>query len=216
MRTLLLAAACALVLLPAGAERLRGDYVEARTCSVYAGGCHYSGEYVTAGREALLFWHVREGKWNGHDLSGLSVLVAVVADNNLAEPSARRQSVVYLDARASASQREAFLQMLRRHSAGVLGEVRAVKSAAISYTSQGNLLTVEAPGVATLQVSRYPCKHCVQPHQVWYQPLTSVRGAEVASAKRAAYVDRILGTVWQRGEENSAFVAEFEIPASSR
>ncbi|MDW8105799.1 MAG: DUF1326 domain-containing protein [Armatimonadota bacterium] len=211
MRRLLLATVFTLLFLPADAQTLRGDYVEARTCSVYAGGCHYSGEYVTAGREALLFWHVREGSWNGVNLSGLSVLVAVVADNNLAEPSARRESVIYVDARASQAQRAAISQLLSRRYAQVLGDVRAVKSTAIHYSRQGALITVDVPGVAALQVSRYPCKHCVQPHQVWYQPLTPVKGAEVASAKRAAYLDRLLGSVWQRGEENSAFVAEFEI-----
>ncbi|GBC96859.1 hypothetical protein HRbin16_02670 [bacterium HR16] len=211
MRTTLCAVLLALLVLPAGAQTLRGDYAEARTCSVYAGGCHYSGEYVTAGREALLFWHIREGSWNGVNLSGVSVLAAVVADNNLAEPSARRQSVIYVDARASKAQREAVAQLLSLHYAGVLGDVQAVKSIAIRYTQEERQITVDAPGVATLHLSRYPCKRCVQPHQVWYQPLTPVAGAEVASAKLAAYRDRRLGTVWQRSEENSAFVGEFEL-----
>jgi len=167
MRTTLCAVLLALLILPAGAQTLRGDYAEARTCSVYAGGCHYSGEYVTAGREALLFWHIREGSWNGVNLSGVSVLAAVVADNNLAEPSARRQSVIYVDARASKAQREAVAQLLSRHYAGVLGEVQAVKSIAIRYTQEERQITVDAPGVATLHLSRYPCKRCVQPHQVW-------------------------------------------------
>ena len=211
MRALLVASLFALFILPAGAQTLRGDYVEARTCSVYAGGCHYSGEYVTTGREALLFWHIREGSWNGMNLSGLSVLAAVVADNNLAEPSARRQSVIYVDARADKAQREAVAQLLSRHYAGVLGEVQAVKSVALRYTQRDKQIAIDAPGVATLHLSRYPCKGCVQPHQVWYQPLASLTEAEVASVKRAAYRDRQLGTVWQRGEENSAFVGEFEV-----
>lgn len=211
MRTTLLAGLLALSLLPVSAQTLRGDYVEARTCSVYAGGCHYSGEYVTAGREALLFWHAREGSWNGVNLSGLSVLAAVVADNNLAEPSAQRKSVIYVDARASKAQREAIAQLLSRHYTRVLGSVQGVKSVVIRYSQQDKQITVDAPGVATLHLSRYPCKHCVQPHQVWYQPLTPIAEIEVASAKLAAYHDRWLGTVWQRGEENSAFVGEFEI-----
>ncbi|MGC8784961.1 MAG: DUF1326 domain-containing protein [Armatimonadota bacterium] len=211
MRTTLLAALLALLVLPAGAQTVRGDYAEARTCSVYAGGCHYSGEYVTAGREALLFWHIREGSWNSVNLSGVSALAAVVADNNLAEPSARRQSVIYVDVRADKAQREAVAQLLSRYYAGVLGEVQAVKPVAIRYTRQDKQIAIDAPGVATLHLSRYPCKGCVQPHQIWYQPLAPVTDAEVASVKLAAYRDRRLGTVWQRGEENSAFVGEFEV-----
>lgn len=201
----------ALSVLSVGAQTLRGDYAEARTCSVYAGGCHYSGEYVTAGREALLFWHIREGQWNGVDVGGLSVIAAVVANNNLAEPSAVRKSVLYIDARATQPQRKALTSLFSRHYANLLGDIRAVKTVPIRYTREDNQVTVDAPGVATLHISRYPCKHCVQPHQVWYHPLVPIAEAEVASAKRTAYLDRQLGTVWQRGEENNVFVGEFAI-----
>ncbi|MEJ5252681.1 MAG: DUF1326 domain-containing protein [Chthonomonadetes bacterium] len=211
MRNILFVLLLALLVLPAGAQTLRGDYAEARTCSVYAGGCHYSGEYVTAGREALVFWHIREGRWNGVDLSGLSVLAAVVAEDNLAEPSARRRSVLYLDSRATAPQRKALAELFAKQYASLLGEISAVKTVSIRYTREDRQITVDAPGVATLNISRYPCKHCVQPHQVWYQPLVPIAEAEVASAKLAAYRDRQLGTVWQRGEENSVFVGEFTL-----
>ena len=33
---------------------LRGDYVEVRTASVFAGACHYNGEVVTTGRDAMM------------------------------------------------------------------------------------------------------------------------------------------------------------------
>ena len=46
---------------PAFAAGISGDYVEARSCNVFVGACHYSGEYMTAGREALLVWHVSRG-----------------------------------------------------------------------------------------------------------------------------------------------------------
>lgn len=211
MRHILVVGLLALSVLPVRAQTLRGDYAEARTCSVYAGGCHYSGEYVTAGREALLFWHIREGQWNGVDLGGLSVIIAVVADNNLAEPSTQRKSVLYIDARATQPQRKALTSLFCERYANLLGDIRAVKAVPIRYTREDKQVTVDAPGVATLHISRYPCKHCVQPHQVWYQPLVSIADAEVASAKHTAYLDRQLGTVWQRGEENSVFVGEFAI-----
>lgn len=211
MRHILLTGLLAFSVLSAGAQTLRGDYVEARTCSVYAGGCHYSGEYVTAGREALLFWHIREGQWNGVDVGGLSVIIAVVANNNLAEPSTRRKSVLYLDARATQPQRKALASLFRERYANLLGDIRAVKAVPIRYTREDKQMTVDAPGVATLHISRYPCKHCLQPHQVWYQPLVPIADAEVASAKHTTYLDRQLGTVWQRGEENNVFVGEFAV-----
>ncbi len=211
MKTVLAVLFGTLCILPVQAQSVSGDYLEARTCSVYAGGCHYSGEYVTAGREALVFWHIREGKWDGVDISGLSVLAAIVADNNLAEPSARKKSALYVDARASEAQKQALTRLFSTRHRDLLGDIRSVKTVTIRYTREDRQVIVDVPGVANLQVSRYPCKHCVQPHQVWYQPLIPVREAEVASARLWAYRDRQLGTVWQRGEENSVFVGEFRV-----
>src|SRR5687767_3291066 len=64
---------------------LRGDYVEVRTASVFAGACHYNGEVVTTGRDALMAWNVTSGKWQGVDLSGVRVMAIVSADANLSE-----------------------------------------------------------------------------------------------------------------------------------
>ncbi len=36
---------------------LTGDYVEARTASVFAGACHFNGEVVTTGRDAVMAWN---------------------------------------------------------------------------------------------------------------------------------------------------------------
>src|SRR5687767_11175075 len=45
---------------------MRGEYVEVRTASVFAGACHYNGEVVTTGRDALMAWNVTSG--NGRTL----------------------------------------------------------------------------------------------------------------------------------------------------
>ena len=49
----------------AEANNLRGDYVEARTASVFAGACHYNGELTTTGRDALMAWNITAGSWDG-------------------------------------------------------------------------------------------------------------------------------------------------------
>ena len=71
---------------------LRGDYVEVRTASVFAGACHYNGEVVTTGRDAMMAWKVTSGKWQGVDLSGVRVMAIVSADANLGESNAARRS----------------------------------------------------------------------------------------------------------------------------
>src|SRR5712691_975477 len=71
---------------------IRGDYVEVRTASVFAGACHYNGEVTTTGRDALMAWNVKSGQWRGIDLAGVRVVAIVSAEVNLSEDNAARQS----------------------------------------------------------------------------------------------------------------------------
>src|SRR5678810_178398 len=83
---------------------LRGDYVEVRTASVFAGACHFNGEVVTTGREAMMAWNVTSGRWQGVDLTGVRVLAIVSSDANLAETNAERRSEIVIDSSASRAQ----------------------------------------------------------------------------------------------------------------
>src|SRR5579871_4663504 len=94
-------------------NHITGDYVEARTASVFAGPCHYNAELTTAGREAEMAWHVREGVWNGTSLDGVTALASVVSEANLKNEDAVRRSVLFIDARATAAQAAAFADAVR-------------------------------------------------------------------------------------------------------
>src|SRR5258705_8553418 len=76
---------------------IRGDYVEVRTASVFAGACHYNGEVTTTGRDAMMAWNVTSGKWQGVDLTGLRPMAIVSAGANLSDNRAPRRSgnVIY-------------------------------------------------------------------------------------------------------------------------
>src|SRR5829696_6984884 len=76
---------------------VRGDYVEVRTASVFAGACHYNGEVVTTGRDAMMAWNVTSGKWQGVDLSGVRAVAIVSSQSNLSEQDAARASKVIID-----------------------------------------------------------------------------------------------------------------------
>src|SRR5689334_20813607 len=83
---------------------VRGEYVEVRTASVFAGACHYNGEVVTTGRDAMMAWNVTSGKWQGVDLTGVRAMAIVNSASNLSEPNAARQSEVIIDTGASREQ----------------------------------------------------------------------------------------------------------------
>src|SRR5689334_13069023 len=107
---------------------LRGDYVEVRTASVFAGACHYNGEVVTTGRDAMMAWNVTSGKWQGVDLSGVRVMAIVSSDANLSDGNAARQSEIIIDANASRTQALALINALKEKYAASLGNVVEVRS----------------------------------------------------------------------------------------
>src|SRR3974377_1697836 len=72
----------------AQAQQIRGDYLETRSADVYTGQCFANGEGNLVGNEAILAWHVQEGKWNGVALDGLTVAAAVRAKATLGDPYA--------------------------------------------------------------------------------------------------------------------------------
>src|SRR5215467_14990797 len=72
--------------------QIRGDYLEVRTASVFAGACHYNGEVTTTGRDAMMAWNVTSGKWQGVDLSGVRAMAIISADANLADKDAARKT----------------------------------------------------------------------------------------------------------------------------
>src|SRR5438552_7381112 len=83
---------------------VQGDYVEARTASVFAGACHYNGEVVTTGHDAIAAWSFSSGAWDGVDLSGVRALAAITSDGNLGQANASRKTVLVVDSAASDAQ----------------------------------------------------------------------------------------------------------------
>src|SRR6266581_9812487 len=128
---------------------VRGDYVEVRTASVFAGACHYNGEVTTTGRDALMAWNVTEGKWNGIDLAGVRAVAIVTSEVNLSDNDGSRRSEIIIDRNASHSQAVAMLDVLKTRYVGSLGKIVAVDIAPISFDLMGGSYTVSAGRLAS-------------------------------------------------------------------
>ena len=199
--------------LAAQASAPTGDYVEARTASVFAGACHYNGELMSDGREAISAWHFKSGSWHGVSLAGLSAVAVVRADSNLAEPSAHRATMLYVDAKATPAQQKALTDALTARYASTLGTVTSAGTAPISF---GHLASggyrVTAPQLAALSVDALPNRECCkQPNLVWYTPLAPVTNRRVGYTQTASCTARTGGDAWTRGHENSAFYGTFSL-----
>jgi len=190
---------------------LRGDYVEVRTASVFAGACHYNGEVVTTGRDAMMAWNVTSGKWQGVDLTGVRVLAIVSADANLSEANAARQSEIIVDANASRTQALAMVNALKEKYAASLGNVVEVRSAPISFERKGRTYAV-VTNEAAINVEAMPNDLCCKmPNLVWYAPLVGIESRKVGYTSKALYSGTVVGEPWSRSGENSAFYGTFSL-----
>ena len=203
---------CSLWLTNSRAEfnSLKGDYVEARTASVFAGACHYNGEVVTTGRDALMAWQVNSGSWNGVDLAGVRAIAIVSSDSNLSDAQAARRSELIVDKSASRAQELAIIDAIKTKYATTLGKIVSVKSAPVEFRHEEKTYTINSSGIAAISVESMPDDLCCRmPQLVWYEPLIPLAGRKVGYTKSAFYAGDAVGDSWQRDGENSAFYGSF-------
>jgi hypothetical protein len=189
---------------------IRGDYVEVRTASVFAGACHYNGEVTTTGRDALMAWNVKAGQWREVNLAGVSVVAIVTSDTNLSDSDAARRSEIVIGSSASDEQSRAILEALKSKYASSLGKIISVRRGPLSFEHEGKTYSVTANNVASIDVEAMPNDLCCKmPNLVWYSPLVPLENRKVGYTTKARYAGDGVGDAWQRSGENSAFYGSF-------
>lgn len=189
---------------------VRGDYVEVRTASVFAGACHYNGELTTAGRDALMAWNVKSGEWRGVDLAGVSIVAIVTADANLAESTAARSSAIIIGENASDAQSRAMLEALKNKYAASLGKIVSVRRGPLTFEHNDKIYKVTADNFASINIEAMPDDLCCKmPQLVWYSPLVPLENRKVGYTTKALYAGSAVGDPWQTTGQNSAFYGSF-------
>ena len=189
---------------------VKGEYVEVRTASVFAGACHYNGELTTAGREALMAWNVKSGVWQGVDLAGVRAVAIVSAAENLADQNAAREAEIIIGENASDAQSRAMLDGLRNHYAASLGKIISVRRGPLSFEQKSKAYSVTADNFASINIEAMPDDLCCKmPQLVWYSPLVALENRKVGYTTKALYVGGKVSEPWQRSGENSAFYGSF-------
>jgi hypothetical protein len=193
---------------------ISGEYIEARTAEVFAGGCVMNSEAETMGRQAVMAWKVDRGSFQGVSLDGLAIVAAVSGDSNLGmremggEAPENVQAAIVVDARANNAQREALVAMAREFSRGVISDVVSVKPATISYWDDKDRIAIAAPEVQ-LTVNKVlkhdPSCGAMQ----WFRPLTTIQQGTMGVAEAHAFSGSSLGTRWSDPNKRSAFFAKF-------
>lgn len=217
MHRLTLAAAFLLVAtIAAAGERgsITGEYVEARTAEVFAGGCIMNSEAETMGRQAVMAWRITSGSYDGVVLDGLTMVAAVAGDRNLGmremggeEPTVVR-AVISVDLRATAEQRTALVALARELSGGLITEVVRVEPAPIRFATTPRYIEVSASDLQLTvdkEMTHDPSCGAMQ----WFTPFTTLASAELGVADAHQFSGQGLGTKWSAPGKRSAFFGRF-------
>ncbi len=199
---------------PTAVPTVTGTYVEARTAEVFTGGCIMNSEAETMGRQAVLAWRVDRGQVGGVSIDGLSVVAALSGTHNLGmremggEAPTLVKTLLYVDDRATAAQRDALVSMARTAIGDLAFRIVDVQAVPIAFESTHHAASVLA-GDAQLQVEAHihhdPSCGAMQ----WFHPLSRGAEAEVGLTRNQTFTGQALGTRWQQIDKRSAFVGTF-------
>jgi hypothetical protein len=199
-------------------DTVKGNYLESRTCDIYTGPCFANSQVGLGGHEALLAWNVESGKFDGVDLTGLNVVMAVRANDTLGfdggldvSPN-EIKSVILVDERANAAQREALIGLARKRARRVLGDVVRVAAAPIKIDvdSAEGVAHLDAGKEARLTTRKIMKCDCVCTNEsVFYPPLAQVERSSPAYTVDGGFGGRGLNEHWSNPDTRSAFVARF-------
>jgi len=192
--------------LPAPQTRITGDYVEARTASVFCGACHYNSEILNGGREALMAWNFNTGVYHNVNLAGVKAMVQVSADQSLALDDVARHAILAVDSAATDAQVQAVKALVAEKCGKDIGPITSVVRVPISFShSATSGYKVAGAGFGTLDVSyRTDNGCCTIPGMVWYTPLSPINDRKVGFTESVAFSGSV-NNPWQREGEDSAF-----------
>ncbi|HKI37835.1 MAG TPA: DUF1326 domain-containing protein [Gemmataceae bacterium] len=210
------AVALVVVVLPASAAGLTGQYVECRTCDVWTGPCFANAE-MTAGHNAVVGWKVEKGVFDGAKLDGLSVVAVIDAAETLGlEQTGPARAILIVDEKASAAQRDALVKLAKGQGGDLLKNVVKVETAPITFDAclcQENgcaKLSAGSAKVETRCLNSHHDKKCGNEY-AYYPPLAKNVSATAAVAVEHGYSGKGLKHTWKESERRGAYVGSFEI-----
>lgn len=139
--------------------KVRGTYFEACNCDA-ACSCVFLSNPIEDDCTVLVAWHIDEGSFNAVRLDNLNVALAVLSPGNMVVvPWA---AAVYFDDSATASQKEALMQIFTGQAGehpgrlvSHIGEVLGVSSLPMTYQADGKRRILKIEGVAEAEIEAF-------------------------------------------------------------
>ncbi len=215
----------------AAAPQIKGDYVEARTADVYTGPCFSNAEVFITGNHAVMAWKITEGRYQGEDLSGLSIAAAVKGTNTFSKDvPAGARSVLIVDRSATPGQQKALIALAKAMGGDRLANVEEIQTARIQLTVEemadhdakasqpsphygmpkAPRASMWVPGIAKILTRPLDeDDHACGNEVVEYAPLASGVTAMPAYTLSHHFQGKQLGTTWSDPNCRSSFVGHF-------
>lgn len=197
------------------APAVRGEYVEARTCDVFAGSCFANADTGLTGKNAVLAWKVQAGTVAGTKIDGLGVVAVVSAKETLGlKQAAPGRAIVIVDDRATPAQRDALVAFARKQAGTLIGEVIDVRAAKVDLT----ICNCDGEGCATLKAGNVKLTtRCIDVDHdracgnetTLYAPLTRGVAVKAAMATEHSFSGKGLNETWSDTNRRGAFVGTF-------
>ena len=192
-----------------------GDYLEVRTTDVYTGPCFANAEVNLTGKEAMLVWRVRQGRWNDVSLDGLSVVAVVKSAYTLGDPFAldrSSHSLILVDEKATYRQRRALLSFVRAEVPDLIQNLVKVQPTPITlnFGATRAFARLKAGDIASLETRPLNhSDHICGNETVYYPPLTDVADARPAFTLSHRFTGKGLGGTWSTYGSRGAFWGQF-------
>lgn len=135
---------------------LTGTYFETCNCDV---GCPCAfGSAPTEGFcNAIVAWHIKEGKFGDVGLDGLNVALLVDANGNMVQN--KWKAAAYVDDKATEKQRDALLTIFTGKAGGhpailasFIGDLLGTKSVPMNYQGNGRNQSLSIPGLVEAEL----------------------------------------------------------------
>src|SRR5262245_8095500 len=217
MKTWLCLPALAFFACTAPAAEITGQYVEARTCDVYTGPCFANADTGLTGRHAVMAWKIDKGSVGSAKLDGLGVVAVIAARDTLGQKQILPgKSVVIVDKKADAAQKQALLDFIKKQTGDLLGDVVKIESAEVDLTvceCEGNFCARVTAGPAKVETRCLDVKHdkACGNETAFYPPLSRGVTAHPAVAVEHSFNGKGFNETWRDAERRGAYVGSFTV-----
>jgi hypothetical protein len=184
---------------------LNGQYFESCNCEA-ACPCIFLSPPTTGDCTALIGWHIEHGEFDGTNLDGLNVALAVHSPGHMAQ--VEWKAALYLDDQASQDQSQALGTIFSGQSgghparlAGHIGEVVGAAPASITFATEGKRTSMTIAGIADVAIVAVEGQGDAEV-SVTGHPLAVAPGftAVLARSEHLRYDDH--GMKWELAEKN--------------